>query len=475
MTQQLKADVCVIGGGAAGLVVAAGAAQMGSSSILIEKGRMGGDCLNYGCVPSKSLLAAGRMARLARAAPRFGIELGEPQVDFAKVQAHVQGVIEAIAPNDSVERFTALGVHVVQETARFKSPRTLAAGEFEISARRFVIATGSTPLVRPIDGLDSVPYFTNETIFANAELPEHLVIVGGGPIGMEMAQAHHNLGSRVTVLEMDAFLGRDDPEIVDILASRMRGEGIDLVANAQVVGVAKGDTGIRVTIEANDGPRHDIEGSHLLIAAGRKPAVEELDLAAANVRHTAQGIEVDRRLRTSNRKIFAIGDVTGSYPFTHVAGYHAGIAIRNILFRLPAKVRTNAIPWVTYTDPELAHVGLNEAQARKTHRSIRVLRWPFGENDRAQTSHSTDGLVKVVTSRKGKILGATMLGPQAGDLIHPWVLALAGGLKLSAMAGAIVPYPTYTEVSKRAAGSYYLPALTSARTKRVVRFLAKFG
>ena len=475
MTQQLKADVCVIGGGAAGLVVAAGAAQMGSSSILIEKGRMGGDCLNYGCVPSKSLLAAGRMARLARAAPRFGIELGEPQIDFARVQAHVQGVIEAIAPNDSVERFTGLGVHVVQETARFISPKMLAAGEFEISARRFVIATGSTPLVRPINGLDSVPYFTNETIFANAELPEHLVIVGGGPIGMEMAQAHHNLGSRVTVLEMDAFLGRDDPEIVDILASRLRGEGIELVANAEVVGVVKGDTGIRVTVADNDGPRHDIEGSHLLIAAGRRPAVEELDLAAANVRHTTQGIEVDRRLRTSNRKIFAIGDVTGSYPFTHVAGYHAGIAIRNILFRLPAKVRTDAIPWVTYTDPELAHVGLNEAQARKTHRSIRVLRWPFGENDRAQTSHSTDGLVKVVTSRKGKILGATMLGPQAGDLIHPWVLAIAGGLKLSAMAGAIVPYPTYTEVSKRAAGSYYLPALTSARTKRIVRFLAKFG
>ena len=475
MTQQLKADVCVIGGGAAGLVVAAGAAQMGSSSILIEKGRMGGDCLNYGCVPSKSLLAAGRMARLARAAPRFGIELGEPQIDFARVQAHVQGVIEAIAPNDSVERFTGLGVHVVQETARVISPKMLAAGEFEISARRFVIATGSTPLVRPINGLDSVPYFTNETIFANAELPEHLVIVGGGPIGMEMAQAHHNLGSRVTVLEMDAFLGRDDPEIVDILASRLRGEGIELVANAEVVGVVKGDTGIRVTVADNDGPRHDIEGSHLLIAAGRRPAVEELDLAAANVRHTTQGIEVDRRLRTSNRKIFAIGDVTGSYPFTHVAGYHAGIAIRNILFRLPAKVRTDAIPWVTYTDPELAHVGLNEAQARKTHRSIRVLRWPFGENDRAQTSHSTDGLVKVVTSRKGKILGATMLGPQAGDLIHPWVLAIAGGLKLSAMAGAIVPYPTYTEVSKRAAGSYYLPALTSARTKRIVRFLAKFG
>ncbi len=487
MTKQIKVDVCVIGGGAAGLVVAAGASQMGSSAVLIEKGRMGGDCLNYGCVPSKSLLAAGRIVQLARTASRFGIELGEPKVDFAKVQAHVQGVIDAIAPNDSVERFVGLGVNVIQETARFTGRNRVSAGEVEVHARRIVIATGSSPLVPPIKGIDSVPYFTNETLFANVTLPEHLVIVGGGPIGIEMAQAHRNLGSRVTVLEMGGFLARDDREVAAILVDRLRGDGIELLAGARVVEVAKVENGIRVTYEnrgeirgegpgeAKDGTRHNIEGSHLLIAVGRKPSVEELDLETAGVRYSARGIDVDRRLRTSNKKIFAIGDVTGSHQFTHVAGYHAGIAIRNILFRLPAKVKTHAIPWVTYADPELAHVGLTEAQARKDHGKINVLRWPFGENDRAQSAHATDGLVKVITGRKGKILGATMLGPHAGDLIHPWVLAIAGGLKIGAMAGAIVPYPTYSEVSKRAAGSYYIPALTSKRTKRIVRLLARLG
>lgn len=475
MTEQISVDVCVIGGGSAGLVVAAGASQMGSSAVLIEKGRMGGDCLNYGCVPSKSLLAAGRIAQLARAAPRFGIELGEPKIDFAKVQAHVQGVIDAIAPNDSVERFVGLGVNVIQEAARFTGRDRVSAGNVEVRARRFVIATGSSPLVPPIKGLDTVPYFTNETLFANTTLPEHLVIVGGGPIGIEMAQAHRNLGSRVTVLEMGEFLARDDREVVDILVDKLRGSGIELLAGARVVEVAKTENGVRVTVEVENGARRDIDGSHLLIAAGRKPVVEGLNLEAAGVRFSSRGIEVDRRLRTSNKKIFAIGDVTGSYQFTHVAGYHAGIAIRNILFRLPAKVKTHAIPWVTYTEPELAHVGLTEAQARKEHGNIGILRWPFAENDRAQSAHATDGLVKVITGRKGKILGATMLGPHAGDLIHPWVLALTGGLKMGTMAGAIVPYPTYTEVSKRAAGSYYLPALTSKRTKRIVRLLARLG
>ena len=477
MTKQLNVDVCVIGGGSAGLVVAAGASQMGASAVLIEKGRMGGDCLNYGCVPSKSLLAAGRIARLARTSSRFGIELGEPKIDFAKVQAHVQGVIDAIAPNDSVERFVGLGVNVIQETARFTGRDRVSAGDVEVRARRFVIATGSSPLVPPIKGIDSVPYFTNETLFGNTTLPLHLVIVGGGPIGIEMAQAHRDLGSRVTVLDMGDFLAHDDPEIVDTLINKLRGEGIKFLAGARVLEAAKSESGIRVTYESRgeDAGRRDIDGSHLLIAAGRKPSVEELNLEAADVLYSARGIEVDRRLRTSNKKIFAIGDVTGSLQFTHVAGYHAGIAIRNILFRLPANVKTHAIPWVTYTDPELAHVGLTEAQARKEHGDIGVLRWPFGENDRAQSAHTTDGLVKVITGRKGKILGATMLGPHAGDLIHPWVLALAGGLKLRTMAGAIVPYPTYSEVSKRAAGSYYFPSLTSKRTKRIVRLLARLG
>jgi pyruvate/2-oxoglutarate dehydrogenase complex dihydrolipoamide dehydrogenase (E3) component len=474
MAERLNVDICVIGGGSAGLVVAAGASQMGASVVLIEKGLMGGDCLNYGCVPSKALLAAGRMAALAARAPRFGITLGEPAIDFAAVQERVSGVVAAIAPADSVERFRGLGVHVIQDEAAFTGPDAVRAGETDIRARRFVIATGSRPAVPPVAGLDGVRFFTNETIFANTERPDHLVILGGGPIGMEMAQAHRDLGCAVTVIEMDAPLGREDPEVVDILLTQLRGRGITVAAGAKAVEAAVHGGGIALTVE-EAGQRRTIVGSYLLVASGRAAAVAGLNLEAANVAYSAAGVRVDRRLRTTNRKIFAIGDVTGAQQFTHVASYHAGIVLRNILFRLPARVNENAIPRVTYTDPELAHVGMTEAEARAAVGRIGVLRWPLAENDRAQTEGDTGGLVKIIVGKRGRILGASILGAHAGDLIHPWVLAISAKLKLGTMAGAIVPYPTRSEISKRAAGSYYQPALTSARTKRIVRFLARFG
>ena len=474
MAERLNVDICVIGAGAAGLVVAAGASQMGASVVLIEKGLMGGDCLNYGCVPSKALLAAGRMAALAGRAPRFGVTLGEPVIDFARVQEHVGEVVAAIAPNDSVERFTGLGVRVIQDDAAFTGPGAVQAGDTTVHARRFVIATGSRPAVPPVAGLDGVPYFTNETIFTGPERPDHLVILGGGPIGMELAQAHRDLGCHVTVVEMAAPLGREDPELVDILLTRLRGNGIEIVVGAKAVEAAVHADGIALTVE-QAGQRRSIVGSHLLVAGGRSAVVDGLNLEVAGVAYTRAGVQVDRRLRTTNRKIFAIGDVTGAQQFTHVASYHAGIVLRNILFRLPARVNDGAIPRVTYTDPELAHVGMTEAEARAVSARIGVLRWPFAENDRAQTERETDGLIKVVVGKRGRILGASILGAHAGDLIHPWVLAITAKLKVSAMAGAIVPYPTRTEVSKRAAGSYYQPALTGARTKRIVRFLSRFG
>ena len=471
MTRILAPDLCVIGAGSGGLAVAAGAAQMGAEVVLVERGAMGGDCLNFGCVPSKSLLAAARVADLWRRGTALGIAYAQPRIDFAAVGDSVQQVIAAIAPNDSIERFEGLGVRVLRAEARFTGPRTARAGEIEIRPRRFVIATGSQPAIPAIRGLDRVAYLTNESVFANRDLPEHLIVIGGGPIGIEMAQAHCRLGARVTVLDVGPLLPRDDVELAAALAERLCGEGIATHPRVEIAGVERDGEIIRVRLASGE----QIAGSHLLVAAGRRPTIEALDLAAAGIAATAKGITVDAQLRTTNRRAFAVGDVAGGPQFTHIALYHAGIVIRNALFRIPAKVDYRALPWVTYTDPELAQVGLTEAAARAVEQAPRVLRWRFAENDRAQTERETEGLVKVVTRGNGRIIGASILGTGAGDLILPWALAISQRLKIGAMANLIVPYPTRGEASKRAAGSYYTPWLFSARTRRLVRLLARFG
>jgi pyruvate/2-oxoglutarate dehydrogenase complex dihydrolipoamide dehydrogenase (E3) component len=471
MTRSMAPDLCVIGAGSGGLAVAAGAAQMGAEVVLVERAAMGGDCLNFGCVPSKSLLAAARIADLWRHGTALGIAYARPHIDFAAVADSVQRVIAEIAPNDSAERFEGLGVRVLRAEARFTSPRTVRAGDVEIRPRRFVIATGSQPAIPPIRGLDEVRYLTNESIFANRQLPEHLIVIGGGPIGIEMAQAHCRLGARVTVLDVGPLLPRDDPELSAVLAERLWSEGIVGRPGVEIAEVERAGQVIRVRLESGE----QISGSHLLIAAGRRPTVEALDLAAAGIASTAKGITVDARLRTTNRRVFAIGDVAGGPQFTHVALYHAGIVIRNALFRIPAKVDYRALPWVTYTDPELAQVGLTEAASRAVGEARRVLRWRFVENDRAQTERETEGMVKIVTRGNGRILGASILGAGAGDLILPWALAISQKLKIGALANLIVPYPTRSEASKRAAGSYYTPTLFSPRTRRLVRLLARLG
>ncbi|MBT7760480.1 MAG: FAD-dependent oxidoreductase, partial [Rhodospirillaceae bacterium] len=356
MSGGLTVDICVIGAGSGGLSVAAGASQLGASTALVERHLMGGDCLNFGCVPSKALLAAAKSAHNVSNAGRFGLAAGPLSVDHKAVRQHVHDVVAAIAPHDSVERFQALGVNVIQGPARF-----VGAGEIEVNgqsvkARRFVIATGSSPMVPPIPGLDEVPYLTNETLFACDQAMAHLIVIGGGPIGVEMAQAHQRLGVQVTLIEMSRLLPNDDGELARVVHDRLARDGVNILTGVTVAGAARQQDGIAVRLDNGD----EVAGSHLLVAAGRQANVTDLNLEAAGVEYSPRGIVVDRRLRTSNRKIFAIGDVAGGLQFTHVAGHHAGIVIRNALFRLPAKAKQTAIPWVTYTDPELAHVGLFE-------------------------------------------------------------------------------------------------------------------
>jgi len=474
MTETIETDICVIGAGSAGLSVAAGAAQMGAATVLIEAGEMGGDCLNTGCVPSKALLAAAHRAAVMRGSAPFGLEAMEPRIDFQAIHDHVHGVIAAIAPHDSVERFEGFGVRVIRDWASFTGPQEIAVGDKRVKARRIVIATGSQPSAPPIEGLEQAGHLTNETIFELTECPDHLIIIGGGPIGCEMAQAHRRLGARVTIVEAFSILGKDDPDLAAIVKAALSEDGVALHEGVEIARVDRGSDGVRVVI-AGDGAEHTIVGSHLLVAAGRRPSVERLNLEAAGVDYTEKGVTVDAGLRTTNKKVYAIGDVAGGPQFTHVAGYHASLVIRSALFRLPAKVDYRALPWVTYTDPELAQVGLTEAQAKEAHEDARVLCWKFDENDRAQTERATEGRIKVITTKRGRVLGATIVGAHAGEQIHVWGLAIAQKLKISAVASMIAPYPTLGEAGKRAAGAFYTPMLFSPRTRRIVRFLARFG
>lgn len=480
MTELITPDICVIGAGSGGLTVAAAAAAFGVPVVLVERGKMGGECLNNGCVPSKALIAAARRAHGATGLGAFGITTSLPQVDFARVHDHVQRVIAAIAPNDSKERFTGLGVRVIAGEARFKDRDVVAVGgDVEIKARRVVIATGSSPAIPAISGLARVPFLTNETVFDLKVCPEHLIVVGAGAMGLELAQAFRRLGAAVTVLEMAAPLAREDAECARIVLEQLAEEGVVVRQGVTIAHVEASGAGVAVVLsgEGGQGGGHErVAGSDLLIAAGRRPNVEGLALDAAGIAHTGAGITVNRALRTSNRRVYAIGDVVSGGPkFTHAANYHAGLVIRSVLFRLPVKADDALIPRVTFTDPELAHVGLTEDEARRASRTIRILRWPYAENDRAQAERATRGHIKVVTDKGGRIVGATIVGHGAGELITTWSLALANRLNIRAFVGTVVPYPTFGEIGKRAAITYFTPHLTSPFVRRIIGWLRRLG
>jgi len=468
---RIKTDICIIGAGSSGLSIAAGAVQMGAKVVLLEGHKMGGDCLNYGCIPSKALIASAKQAYAMSHGAPYGVGEVEAQVDYAAAKDHVHDVIATIAPVDSVERFEGLGVHVISEFGTFISKTEVQAGDNIIEARRFVVSTGSGPFVPPIPGLDTVKHYTNEDIFDLLEKPKHLIVIGGGPIGMEMAQAHRRLGCNVTVIEGAKAFGKDDPEMAAFVLEKMKDEGINIIEEAQAEKISgKSDT---ITVHT---PKGDFTGSHLLMAVGRKVNTDKLDLDAGGIAHDRSGLKVGPDLRSvTNKKVYAAGDVAGGLQFTHVAGYHAGVLIRSMLFGLPSKQRTDHIPWATYTDPELAQVGLTEAQAKSKHgAALEVVRFDFHHNDRLIAERKNKGLIKVMVV-KGRPVGASIAGHMAGELIGMWAMAIANKMKMSAIANTVLPYPTVSEVNKRAAGAYFSPRLfESASVKRIVGFVQRW-
>ncbi|MFK7792974.1 MAG: NAD(P)/FAD-dependent oxidoreductase, partial [Devosiaceae bacterium] len=393
----------------------------------------------------------------------------------------IKDVIGTIAPVDSVQRYEGLGVTVLGGEAKFTGPQTLQVGNTTVKARRIVIATGSRPAVPPIPGLDSVPYITNEVIFDRKELPKHLIIVGAGPIGLELAQAHNRLGAKVTVLEGFKVLGREDREAADLVKATLEGEGVTIHEHALATNVAKASyenaDGVEVTISVGEGEDKEtqtIKGSHIMVAAGRAVNVEGLDLERGGITYDRRGIKVDAGMRTSNKKVFAIGDVAGGLQFTHVAGYHGALIARNILFRLPIKQNATILPKTTYTDPEVASVGATEEELKGTP-GLRVLRWAFHENDRAIAERTTDGFIKVFTTKRGKILGAVIVGPKAGEIISLWGLAIAKGMKVSDITSWVAAYPTLSEVGRRASVEYYKGATDNPTLRKIITFLQRFG
>ncbi|MEO1638714.1 MAG: FAD-dependent oxidoreductase [Pseudomonadota bacterium] len=468
---RIKTDICIIGGGSGGLSIAAGAVQMGAKVVLLEGHKMGGDCLNYGCVPSKALLASSKQAYAMSHGAKYGVGEVEAQVDYSAAKDHVHDVIAQIAPVDSVERFEGLGVQVIQEFGKFISKTEVQAGDTIIEARRFVVATGSGPFVPPIPGIQDVPHYTNENIFDLRDKPKHLLVIGGGPIGMEMAQAHRRLGCEVTVIEGMKAFGKDDPEMAEIVLENLKAEGINIVEEAQAEKIS-GKAG-EVTVHT---PKGNFTGSHLLVAVGRKVNIDKLDLEAGGIAYERTGLKVGPDLRSvTNKKVYAAGDVAGGLQFTHVAGYHAGVLIRSMLLGLPSKQRTDHIPWATYTDPELAQVGLTEAQAKKKFGgALEVARFELHHNDRLIAERKTKGLIKVMVV-KGRPVGASIAGHMAGELIGMWAMAIANKMKMSAIANTVLPYPTVSEVNKRAAGAYFSPRLFESDTvKRVVGFVQRW-
>ncbi len=464
----------MIGAGAGGLTAAAAAAAFGSHVVLVEKGRLGGESLYGGSLPAQALIAAAERAQAVRTAPRFGVKTVRFGVDFPSVRARVQEVIAAIAPLNSRERFTGMGVRVIDGVGRFTDRDTVTVNGVAVKAQRFIIATGSSPELPPIPGLADGPLLTSANVFDLDECPRHLIVIGAGPAAIEMAQAFRRLGAEVTVLSKSPPLAGFDDECAALVIDGLVRDGVALHTGVTISQVRRALARVQVDVAGDSGPE-TIEGSHILVASGRQPNVADLDLDRAGIRHEANGIVVDKRLLTSNKRVYAIGDVIDAPKWTHVAQHHAGLVIRHALFRIQVKADSYAVPWMTFTDPQMAQVGMTEDAARAKRHAFRIVRWPYSENERAQATGQTQGHIKVVADRDGGILGVTLVGPQAAENIAVWTLAINQRLNIEALAGVIVPYPTYSEVGKRAAMTYFNRGLTSPLVRRIIGWLRRFG
>jgi pyruvate/2-oxoglutarate dehydrogenase complex dihydrolipoamide dehydrogenase (E3) component len=426
-------DVVAIGGGSGGLVIAAAAAQLKAKVALVERDRLGGDCLWYGCVPSKSLIHASRIAYSVKNAARFGIYCQNPAIDFALANGHVQKAIAAIQPHDSPERFQSLGVEVIFGEGQFIDRQTFEVNGRKLKARAFVCATGSRPKIPPIPGLIAAGYLTNEQVFSLIDCPSSLAVIGGGPIGCELGQAFSRLGSEVTIIaSSNHLLPKEDPEAALVIQQQLESEGIRVITATRVE-----------RVEQIDGKKHLWAGTEkitideILVAAGRMPNIESLNLEAAGIEVEERGIRVNEKLQTTNPRIYACGDVIGGYQFTHVAGYEASVVLKNALFFPVTKANYRVIPWATFTDPELARVGLTEKQAKERYGDdVYVLKQDFAGVDRAQAEAATGGFAKIITRGNGEILGAHLVGASAGELLHEIVLAMSNNLKVSALSSS---------------------------------------
>ncbi len=467
-------DIAIIGGGAAGLTITAGAAQLGARTLLIEKEpALGGDCLHYGCVPSKTLIKSAHVCHQIRQSQQYGLPAAHiGPVNFADIARRIQDVIAAIQVHDSVERFCSLGAQVAFGSPEFVDEHTVRLNGKTISAKQWVIATGSSPALPRQEALENISYITNKDIFSLDELPAAMIVLGAGPIAMEMAQAFNRLGTRVQVVQRSGqILSKEDKDMADTVMGAMADEGVEFFLDSNLVDARQDNSGKTVTIVDGEGIKKNLQADAVLLARGRTPNLEGLGLDHIGLEYTRQGIPVDSRMRTSHKHIFAAGDVNGTFQFTHAAGYEGGIVVTNAIFHLPRKANYTWMPWCTYTDPELASIGMNEKAAQQAGIAYQVWSEPFSGNDRALAEGKTTGKIKLLLDEKEKPIGVQIAGPRAGDLIGEWAAILGGGVKLSTLAGTVHPYPTLAEINKRVAGSYLSPKIFSDRIKKGLKLV----